>query len=83
MTKLVMMVPVFASARFTVVKPKNWDVLSDEEKVDFFVQNSVTEASLCHQCSQNFESDMEIDTDWFGYSILQDLKEINDDEGLY
>jgi len=74
MSKITIMVPVFASAEFTCDKPDNWDFMSLEEKTDYFNANADRSGSICHQCTSSIECDWEIDQKWydqFGHTLFE------------
>ena len=54
--------PVYASAKFFIKKPLDWDKWSQKKKFEYFIENCETNAYLCHQCSGPLETDFEWDT---------------------
>ncbi len=56
------MLPVYASANFSAKKPPNWDDMDNDEKMGYFMENCECTGGLCHQCSDDIETDLDIAT---------------------
>lgn len=65
MTKIVGLVPIFASGKFEVEKPEDWDSMTPKEKKDYFINNASRSGYLCHQCTDCMETDWEADLGCF------------------
>lgn len=61
MTKIYSWVPTWCSFKASIEKPEDWDKKTLKEKKDYFSQNMEQEASLCHQCSSEVETDFALD----------------------
>ena len=74
MKKIYCNLPIFATAKFSIEKPDNWDDMSKEDQVVYFLESTTlaNESSLCHYCSRKgMETDFEVSLD-----------DIEDDEDL-
>jgi len=65
MAKILVVLPIYASAKFYIEKPDNWDKMSKSEKADYFSENMETNAQLCHQCSNDLESSYDLDDNYY------------------
>ena len=63
--KIFCYLPIHAWAKFSIEKPENWDDLTEAERTERFLESPdiKREASLCHQCSRDIESDFEVNLD--------------------
>jgi len=75
MSKISAMLPTYASSRFEIDKPDNWDDMTDSEKSDYFLEHMRSVASLCHQCD-DIESYFECDLGWYEKEPDKDLAEM-------
>jgi len=73
MTKIKGMIPIYASGRFSIDKPENWDDMTDDEKKDYFLDKMQRGGSLCHHCSNQIETDYEMNWDWSEMAPAKDL----------
>ena len=70
---IVAMLPVFASAKFKIDKPDNWDKMTDNEKKEYFEEHMESDGDLCHQCSDSIESDFEYDPEFYKKEKAENL----------
>jgi hypothetical protein len=61
--KIYCRLPIFATARFSINKPDNWNEMSKAEQSEYFLASKslAPEGTLCHQCSGPTETDYEVD----------------------
>jgi len=61
MSEIYCYLPVYATAKFSIRKPANWNEMSDIEQKDYFLTNMESSSlSLCHQCSNRIETDFDV-----------------------
>ena len=65
MSKIVTMVPTWASMKAKIVKPDNWDGMNPREQKEYFAEHMEAHASLCHQCADGIESNFELDSETY------------------
>jgi len=63
--KIYCRLPIFATAKFSIEKPDNWDDMTRAEQDEYFLTclSLAPEATLCCQCSGDTETDYEVDLD--------------------
>ena len=66
--KISALLPIFASARFSIEAPDDWDKMTLCKRKEYFMQHLKRNASLCHQCSGDVETDFELD-----YTFIDDM----------
>ena len=65
MSKIKSMVPTYAYMRAFIEKPDNWNDMDPKQQKEYFAEHMSVDASLCHQCSDDIESDMELDSETY------------------
>lgn len=73
MNKIYCHLPIFATAKFSIEKPRNWDKMSKAEQDEYFITCKTlgAEASLCCHCSGDTQTDYEVDLDSIEDSDLE------------
>jgi len=63
--------PIFATAKFSIDKPDNWEQMDKAEQDNYFLTcaSLAPEGSLCCQCNGDTETDYEIDLDANGEQL--------------
>jgi hypothetical protein len=62
--KIRALLPIYASAYFESEVPDNFPEMTDKEKMECVLENMETIGSVCHQCSNDIDTDFELNEDW-------------------
>jgi hypothetical protein len=53
-------IPIYASAKFSIDKPTNWDDMTKADREIYFLNCADPISKLCFQCSDTIQSDFEV-----------------------
>jgi hypothetical protein len=73
-SKIIGMFPIYASGTFEIYKPDGWDDWTKEKQKEYFSENMASEGSVCYQCSDDLETDFELDITYFDEIKSEDFR---------